>query len=283
MKKLLFLVALALSSTALFAYSDADMDGVEDSSDKCPNTPFTDLVDINGCTVKKIKTSQTTQSHYDIIIGGSYAGSNYSSLNRTDTYSASLQADYYYGNFSLQASTSYYTTQGSNYSDTGLNDSFVGAAYTLRPTSSFYVRLGVGALLPTYDTTLNNNEADYMGSINVSYTVGKVNLFGGYVYTMINDTDVVDNNVSYQYHNTSGYSAGLGYYVTNSFYLSASYNQSNSIYKSIGGSAVDDIKTASAYGYYSINRNYFMTFSYAYGLSDSASDHAGSVKLGYYF
>ena len=280
MKQYLLLMIATLFSTTLFAYSDADMNGVANSVDKCPNTPLTDLVDINGCTKKTIKISNKTKSHYDVIIGANYTGSNYASLNQTDTYYASLQADYYYENFSLQAVTSYYKTDGQGYSENGLNDSFIGAAYNMKPTNDLLVRIGVGAILPTYDTTLNNNETDYTGSVNVSYTTGKANLFAGYIYTMINDTDIVDttNNISYAYQNTNAYSVGLGYYFTNSFYMSAAYNQSTSIYKSI-----EDIKTASLYGYYTIDAAHFLIFSYANGLSDSASDHALSVKLGFYF
>lgn len=283
MTKVLFLVALMLSTTSLLAYSDADMDGVEDSVDKCPNTPLTDLVDMNGCTIKKVKARNTTQSHYDVIIGGGYTGSNYASLNRTDTLSSLVQADYYYGNFSLQASTSYYSTKGDNYSNSGLNDSFIGAAYAFKPIKSLYVRVGVGVILPTYKTTLNNNKTDYTGSINVSYTADRVNLFGGYIYTNINDTDVTNSTLDYRYHDTNGYSVGLGYYFTNALYVSGAYNRSNSIYKSINGESVKDIETASLYGYYALDSNYFFTVSYMYGLSDSASNHAGSIKLGYYF
>jgi len=207
--------------------------------------------------------------HYDVIIGANYMGSNYSSLNQTDT-----------SYVSLQAVTSYYKTDEKNYSENGLNDSFVGAAYNIKTTKNLIVRVGIGAILPTYDTTLNNNKTDYTTSVNLSYTKGKANLFGGYIYTIINDTDVVDttNNISYAYQNTNAYSVGLGYYLTNRLYMSMAYNQSDSIYKS-----VEDIKTASLYGYYSIDAGHFLIFSYANGLSDSASDHAASVKLGFYF
>ncbi|SFV66534.1 hypothetical protein MNB_SM-6-1036 [hydrothermal vent metagenome] len=283
MKKYLLLITAMLLSTTLFAYSDADMDGVADSVDKCPNTPLTDLVDINGCTKKTIQIQNETKAYYDLIVGVGYAGSNYASLNQTDTYSSSLQADYFYGNFSLQATTSYYKTDGNNYTENGLNDSFIGVAYNIKPTNSFIIRVGAGAILPTYDTTLNNNKTDYTASVNLSYTTGKVNLFGGYIYTIINDTDTVDNNVSYKYHDTNAYSAGLGYYFTNSLYISGAYNQSNSIYKSINNTGVEDIKTASLYGYYTIDASHFLTFSYIYGLSDSASDNAVSIKLGFYF
>ncbi len=271
MKKMLLFMMLGLLSTSLFAYSDLDMDGVDDSIDQCPNTPLTDLVDINGCTKKML----ISPHHYDIIVGANYTGFNYASLNKTDTYSSSLQVDYYYKQFSLQASTSYYKTDGNGYSENGMNDSFIGASYQFKPTKSLSFRLGAGALLPTYNTSLNNNNTDYTTSANISYTQGKANIFGGYNYTMINDDDIA-GTVAYQ--NTNAFSGGLGYYLTNKLYISGAYNTADSIYVGI-----EKIRTVSAYGYYSINTHWFSTFSYAYGLSDSASDNATSIKLGYYF
>lgn len=269
-KKLLFLV-LGCLCTSLFAYSDADMDGVADNVDQCPNTPLTDLVDIHGCPVKSL----VSENHFDVIVGANYADSNYASLNQTDTYSSSLQIDYYYKNFSLQAYTSYYKTTSEGYDDKGMNDSFIGGAYKFQLNKSLSLRLGAGALLPTYDTYLNNNNTDYTASANVSYALGKVNIFGGYAYTLINDDDI-PGTVTYQ--NTNAFSGGLGYYVTNKLYISGVYNTSDSIY-----AGIEKIRTVSAYGYYSITSHWFTTFSYAYGLSDSASDNAASVKLGYYF
>ena len=271
-------------SSALFAYTDSDMDGVADSMDKCPNTPLTDLVDVNGCTKAKVKftkqkNSQENKSHADVIIGLNYAGSNFASLNQSDTYSASVQADYYYGDFSLQAYTSYYKTAAKDYDESGLNDSFLGASYNVHMGKSLSLRLGVGALIPTYDTSLNNNNTDYTSSATLSYYFSKLNIFGGYAYTIIND-DNVDTTI---YQNTNAYSAGLGYYFTNKLYMSGAYNLSNSIYESINNTKLSDIKTASLYGYYAINKSRFLIFTYAYGLSDTASDNAVSLKAGYYF
>ncbi|WP_457744912.1 DUF3187 domain-containing protein [Sulfurimonas sp.] len=279
MNKLLLLLLSSFLATSLFAYSDSDMDGVSDALDKCPNTPLTDLVNISGCPIKSLSVSKKSMSHADIIVGANYSGSNFSSLNPSDTYGASLQVDYYYGNFSLQASTSVYQTNSSGYNENGLNDSFVGAAYNIKPTKSFTLRLGAGAILPTYNSSLNNNKTDYTASLSLNYLLlQKVNIFGGYSYTMINDTDVVDANNNYRYQDTNAYSAGVGYYFTSKFYMSGAYNLSNSIYVNVA-----DIKTASTYGYYSINKNLFLTFSYAYGLSDTASQNAFSIKIGRYF
>lgn len=279
MKMALKFLLLAFLSSSLFAYVDSDMDGVEDSIDGCPNTPFSDLVDINGCTKKSLFSAH----HYDIIFGASYSASDYLTLNATDTLSGNIQVDYYYKNFSLQASTSYFTTQGSGFNDSGLYDSFLGGAYQFRPTKNLSLRLGAGALLPTYKSTLDNNNMDYTANINLSYNIGKVNLFGGYAYTIINDDDVnvVDANgttTSVIYQNTSGYSVGAGVYATQKLYISGAYNSVDSIYTNI-----EDITTASLYGYYSIDSHWFSTLSYAYGLSTSASNHYASIRLGYFF
>jgi len=282
MKKTIIFTILIAYTTTLMAYMDSDMDGVSDAVDKCPNTPLLDLVDKQGCT-KKILIPKVTKQHFDMIVGANYSDSNFASLNRTDTYSSSLQVDYYYKNFSLQGSTSYYKTDGDDYSENGMNDSFVGAAYNIKPNSDLLIRLGIGAILPTYDSDLNNNNTDYTASLNLSYTKNKLNIFAGYIYTLINDDDVSfkdTNGVEYEYiyENTNAINLGVGYYFTNTFYCSGSYNVANSIYKN-----VEDLKTVSLYAYKSINQNWFVTLFYAYGLSDSASDNALSLKLGYYF
>lgn len=271
MKKLLILLMLSVLSKTLFAYTDLDMDGVDDSIDKCPNTPLTDLVDINGCTKRML----VSPHHFDIILGTNYSTSTSVSLNKINTFSSSLQVDYYYKKFSLQAYTSYYKTNGENYSDKGMNDSFVGAAYQLKLQETFSLRLGIGVLIPTYNSLLNKNNTDYTASANFSYTLGKVNIFGGYIYTIINDEAISETTI---YQDTNGWSSGLGYTFTDKLYLSGVYNESKSIY-----AGIEKIKTISAYGYYSFSSHWFMTCYYAYGLSDSASDNAFSVKLGYYF
>ena len=280
MKKSILFLAIFLISSSLYAYIDSDMDGVEDQMDRCPNTPFSDLVDIEGCT----KRSLVSPHHFDLIVGASYSDSDYLTLNTTDTLSSTLQVDYYYKNFSIQASTSYFTTNGDNFSDSGLYDSFVGASYQFRPIKNLSIRAGAGAILPTYNTSLNNNNTDYTASLNLSYSISKFNLFAGYSYTQINDDDVsfADENgtliSSANYQDTSAYSLGAGYYMTSSLYLSGAYNSSDSVYK-----IIEDIQTASVYGYYTIDEHWFSTCSYAYGLSDSASKNYISLRLGYFF
>jgi len=286
-KKSILFAATLLFSLNLHAFTDSDLDGVDDSVDKCPNTPFMDIVDLNGCTKKsllKTTTSKQSNHHYDFIIGASYSGTDYNQLNRSDTAATSLQVDYYYKDLSIQASTSYYYSKDtSGRTNNGFYDTFVGASYKIQATKDLKFYVGAGALLPTYDTSLNNNNTDYKASASFSYYLSKVNIFGGYSYTQVNDDDVVIRNSDgsrtyYNYQNTNSFNGGIGVYATNRLYLSASYFEGDSIY--VG---YEKIKSASLYGYYTIDKNWFTTFSYARGLSDTATDNYASIRLGYFF
>jgi hypothetical protein len=262
---------LALSATSLFAYTDADLDGVEDKYDKCPNTQFYELVDLKGCSIQTL----SAQHHFDIIMGAHYSEADYDALEKTDTYSGSVQVDYYYKNFAIQASTSYYSANSNTYNDNGLDNSYLGASYTFALQENLSMSIGAGLIIPTYDSSLKNNNTDFTGTLNFSYMLDTINLFGGYGYTLINDDDI-PNTVIYQ--NSSSYSFGVGVYATEKLYLSGAYNSSKSIY-----AGVKSIDTANLYGYYSLNENWFTTLGYVYGLSQSASDNALSLKVGYYF
>jgi len=285
-KKSLILLATLLLTLSAHAYTDSDLDGVDDSVDKCPNTPFMDLVDINGCTKKSLLPSNTTTTsygHYDIIAGLSYSGADYNLLNRNDTAATSLQADYYYKDFSLQASASYYySKESTGRTNKGFYDTFIGASYKINATDNLKLYAGAGVLLPTYKTSLNNNKTDYKASISLNYSLEKINLFGGYSYTLVGDKDVTittsGGTIEYRYQSTHSYNGGIGIYATNRLYLSASYFEGDSIYK-----GYKKIKSASLYGYYTIDRNWFATLNYARGLSDTATDNYASLRIGYYY
>ena len=250
------------------------MDGVEDKDDKCPNTLMSELVNLNGCPVKSL----VSYHHFDIIYGFNFYQTNYDTLEEADTFSQSLQLDYYYKNFSLQLNSSYYNSSSTTYTSSGSDDSFIGAYYKLNALKNLHITLGTGIILPTYDSELNNNNADYTSSITLSYVYSKLNVFGGYSYTIINDDDIVIEADSIKYRNTSSYNFGLGYYPVQKLYLSSSYSSSESIYLGI-----QNIDILSLYSRYSFNKNWFSTFSYAYGVSESASDNFASLRVGYYF
>jgi len=268
----LFLLLTTLN-LMLFAYTDTDIDGVDDATDRCPNTPFYELVDSNGCSV-----SSTISHHkFDFIYGISFAQSDYIE-DTTDIVSQTLQFDYYYKDFSLNLGTSYSISKSPSYNDNTLNDSYISASYQFVPTKNLKIKTGIGLILPTYDSELNNNNMDYTATLSASYALEDMNVFMGYNFTQMNDDDVVNTDITALYQNTNSYSAGLGFYPSQDTYLSTSYLLSDNIY--VGG---ESVRTMSIYLYSTLKQNWFSTFNYAYGLSDSASDNYLSFKIGYNF
>ena len=267
------LITLFSFQLLLFAYSDVDLDGVEDSYDRCPNTPFYELVDTFGCT----KNSSKSEHSFDFIYGISYTSIENSLIDKTNTTSQNIQFDYYYKDFSLELSTSYFNTQSNSYNESGSSDSFIGGYYQIIPSEKVKIKAGIGAILPSYDTELNNNNTDYSATFSVSYALALVNIFAGYNYTIIND-DNVDAEILTIYQNTNSYSMGIGFNPSDKTYLSASYFSSDSVYVGF-----DNIETISIYGFYEISSDWFATLSYAHGISDGASDLYSSLRVGYNF
>ncbi|MBT8343143.1 MAG: DUF3187 domain-containing protein [Sulfurovum sp.] len=265
------LILLTVAWLNLFASSDSDMDGVEDNLDQCLSTPFSELVDITGCST----TSVLSQHHFDIIYGLDFSQADYRTLESSDIISQTVQVDYYYKNFSFQANSSYYNSTSNMFNNNGLNDSFIGAYYKIETKDKLNILIGGGIVIPTYKDRLNTNNTDYTASINFSYMLEGINMFAGYGYTIIRDNDI-ENSITYQ--NTNSYSLGLGFYPTKKIYVSAAYSSSESIYTNI-----DTINTSLFYSLYTINENWFTCFSYAYGLSDTASENSVSFRIGYYF
>lgn len=265
-KLLLFLSIMV--STPLFAYSDMDMDGVDDQDDHCPHTPFSTLVNTQGCAVKSL----TSEHHFDLILGGGYSQLNYASNQQADTLTTTLQADYYTQKFSAQIVASSYTSSD----ERGLNDTVIAAFYQIPLSSELSLRVGGGVILPTYKTGYSNEEADYMGSLDVTYLITpKTALSSGYSHTIVNDQNV-PNVLLYQ--DTDGYYASILYFMDQQLSLGTSYTRSDTIYRD-----VEPIKKISAYGTIRFDSHWFVNGIYSYGLSDSTSDYTVDFRLGYYF
>lgn len=262
------LTFLVLGALSVYGANDADFDGVDDAIDKCPDTPFSDLADAHGCTTRTLYT----QTSYDIIMGVNFSNTNAYTLEDTKTSSTTLQSDIYHGNFSAQLLTSYFKSEDS----TGWNDTQLSLFYTAKPTNELTVQTGIGVILPTYSTGYNNEAIDYRGSIAMQYNLNtQINLFGGYNYTLINDTDI-PNVASYQ--NTNAFYGGVGYMSSKYGSINLSYANSQSIY-----TGVDAIETVGVGTFIPITPNWFVLGDYKYGLSDTASDHEVALRVGYAF
>ncbi|WP_457595377.1 DUF3187 domain-containing protein [Hydrogenimonas sp.] len=259
-------VLLLATAVSLFAYSDRDLDGVDDAVDLCPNTPIMDLVDSNGCSIRSL----VREYHFDIVLGGGFSRLDYRLDEKSEIYTTSLQVDYYSGDFSLQLTTSYF--RSSDFS--GMDDTTLALYYRWKLSQKLTLMTGAGIVFPTYDSETNSNGTDYTVSANLSYAVGAYNLFGGGSFTRIGDDDTPD----IAYRNVKAFSLGAGRYFSESLYASLAYNRSDSIYRD-----VDAIESGSLYLFYTIDRHWFTTVDCAAGLSDTASDYRIELKVGYYF
>lgn len=260
-----FVLTLALSAN-LLAYTDSDLDGVEDALDQCPETLLNELVNAQGCTIKSL------EHHYDIIVGAGYSQLNYISNQKEDTFTTTLQADYYTKNVSAQIIASHYISSN----DSGMNDTLVAGYYQFPLDNQLSLKIGGGILLPTYETGYNNESSDYMGSLAVTYLADpKIALIGGYSYTFVKDADVAG---ALAYQNSEAYYVGVNYLVDTKLSVGSIYQNSDSIYRD-----VEPIEKISAYAMIRFDAHWFGNANYTYGLSDSASDHALDLRIGYSF
>lgn len=258
------------ASVSLWGYSDADMDGVEDRVDKCPQTSLSELVNLTGCPIANTKQ----MLYYDVILGGGYSQMNYASQTSADTATASVQTDLYLGKWWLQALTSYYHSSVDGGTEKGWDDSSINLLYQFTPVADLIVHGGAGIVLPTYKSGYHNEAIDYTLLMNIQYPLTPQSyLFGGGSYTWVQDTDTPETT----YQNTASFQVGGGYQIHPKGILNLSYNYNESIYKDIVA-----IKTVGIGYTHQLNSHWFVGADYGYGLSDSASDNAFFLRVGYY-
>jgi hypothetical protein len=263
MKRLLLTLGLAaaFSQAALFA-KDSDFDGVEDAYDRCPGTAFEMTVAADGCP------EDVSQTPVSLImgLGTTYATGSYGGTETVDSFSSELSASLYVGDFYASVLGAYYfsgaadpTVAGGN--DGGLSDTFLGAGYTFNPARNVYLTPGVLVKLPTADEGLGTGETDYGASLQGVYRFEHADLFAQYGYT------VTYRNVSYG-------SVGAGFYPGAGSYLSVSYDMAQSY-----DPALEDLRSVSVFGIFTLYDTLSLRLNYSYGLSETASDHLVSAML----
>lgn len=267
MKKTLLLFFATL--TLCMAYMDSDIDGVDDMYDKCPQTPLSDLVDYDGCSIN----NDAKELHFDIIFGMGFSQTNYTSQESADTITTFVQSDFYMDNVTLQAVISRYHSDTQDGS--GWDDATLSLFYKLPTTETFSLNLLTALIFPTYKSPYGNEALDYRVGFDFSYFADEKNyLFGGYNYTFVNDSDF--GYVAYQ--NTQSLRIGIAHKPSSDKSYMLSYTRDESIYKDIAA-----IQTLGVGYSFDIDQHWFMGAYYDYGLSDSASKHAFSLSIGYFF
>ena len=191
-------VLILLIATFVYSYEDSDLDGVEDISDKCPQTPFSDLVDQRGCSIKSIDK----MVYFDIITGIGYSKVNYSSGQRADTFSVSFQSDVYIKDWGIELFASKYYSKIENNTENGFDDTMLDIFYKYAFSERLTVSTGAGVVLPTYKSGYDNEKTDYSIFADFEYyTNNPMYIFGGAGYTWIRDS----NTAMFKYQDTSNF------------------------------------------------------------------------------
>ncbi len=161
--------------TLLAQYSDQDLDGVPDTLDRCPNTPFSDIVDQYGCSIQKlIKPRQ-----YEYYVEFLYAkDSDVIHFQERDLLTS---LTIYQGNFDLSISAFHFD----NNFKKGFSDISLKAEYRFSPDPLWDLYLGVGLELPTYN--FSGNKIDYTFSLSNEYFLFGYKFYGGGYYTFVQD------------------------------------------------------------------------------------------------
>jgi hypothetical protein len=273
--KIVFFVFL---STFALSYQDLDIDGVDDSIDKCLNTPFDEIVDENGCS----KTQKKSYPHpyygnLTLKIGLDY----YKDKDYGDESSLNLYADYQFHNWDFSISNA-----NSNFKDSyNDNDVYLFAGYGFDFKIN-YIRLSIGTKL-NKDTTTPRRQKDYS-----SYQEKELSINNDYIFSIdfshiINDK--INSLLYYKYtingyndensKNFSSFSVGIEYLVNSKCYSSLSYNQIGSMYKDIN----TPNKNIEISANYDITKNIFMSAEYGHGLDDLSYDNRFYLGIGVNF
>jgi len=263
-----FLHSLLLFSAPLIlqgatSYVDADLDGVDDSIDLCPNTPFDVLVDEHGCNMeKKIPGKLTLQLGIN---------KNSDSLSDSDTL-LNLYLSYRYDMWEFSVSSASYNTTNLSTVIDAEDDLYLTLGYHWEQ-SAFSTIFSIGTKFAFLKDDDENRENDYYVSLNTNYKLNEqINLFAYYSYTISSDTAQID------YQNFHTLTIGSGYHIYSPWYTSLSYNYVSSYYKN--GSAYH---TLSWFNAYMVTQDVYVSLNYAYGLNEEAYDHTVTFSIGAFF
>lgn len=256
--------SLILLSSLSCAYQDSDIDGVEDSLDKCPNSSFDEIVDENGCS-----SNQHYLGGLTLLIGSDVSIDRHS--QRTTNFN--FYANYRYNKWDMTLSNANNTAStSSNTLSSDYGDLYLSTGYYLENTA-LTAKLDLGTKLATAEENTGTGENDLFASLYLNRTITqKQNLYLYYRYTISGDSLHVD------YKDFSTYSIGSGYALTYNWYSALSYDYSGSPY-----SHTEPFKAVSWFNSYAFSKQLFATINYAHGLNDNSPTHTVSFKLGVHF
>ena len=246
-----------------FGFQDSDLDGVEDSRDKCPNTPFYYLVDKYGCPIREIDLYEEKlikkRIKFYYRIGFSHTkDKNYESNSFTTSVSVYIKPFY------MTIRTKYYSYITGNLSGWGNSSLYVSYRRYFKNIAVFP---SLKLTIPTVSKKITTRYLSITPAVLFDYFYGKWDFF---IYA------------SRVFRLGAGkedywiFSLGFGNLFKN-FYISPSIDFVESPVR----------KTYDIYGniymLYYITKNLYTSINLSKGLSVDATERSISVKLGIKF
>lgn len=253
-KVVLALFVITALQSQLFAYSDKDLDGVDDSRDRCPDSSMEDLVDATGCVPKTGIT---------LALGGSQSSGDYGTSGTITSETRDIQLSYISGGWYASAATSYL--------ESGMGDTYLGIGYTVLGSAWSFGVQGV-VKLPTADEDIGTGNSDVGGYATLARLNGDVTLFTTVGYLITGD------DADTEYNDIPSLTIGAGKSIGEHLFASLSAAHADALVDGL-----DPSRTLSLFLAYRLDGCWFLNASYANGLSDSVADHTFSLMGGYNF
>lgn len=273
---------------------DKDFDGVPDSIDQCPNTPFLCEVDKYGCTTTTLTLPfETEKESLNIVLGYGFS-SNEDLKDRVVQHNTKVKISYYHNSWGYNLQTGYYSH---NIQD-GTLDTTLRVRKRIKLNNKFTISLGGGLRLPTYD--FKGNKVDELLHTSLHYyPTSFLSFFTGYSFTRIGDNEVDtilsetpsgdtnsdgktenDGNEKKDIYlglqNTHKFYGGVGYFFTDDFYMNIMYSDESSKFVS-----EHRIRAITGSLYYKINEKWFTTLYYKYEILDEDRHDNLLFSVGY--
>ncbi len=266
-KKLLALGLLASTLSYAQGINDEDFDGVPDSLDQCPHTPFLNQVNAQGCTTTILTLPNETEYDSMTLTLGYGFSTNEDLVGRKQQDTGTVQLSYYHNNWSYSLRSGYY----SHNTNSGILDTTFKIRKRIKLTKKLKLGLGMGIKFPTYDFTGNKTDYTLYSSLSY-YPTHSLSVFTGLSHTFVQDEKVIT-----PLRDTNNFYIGAGYFFTNKFYANLTFGLSESkftnehVTRSLGSTL-----------YYKINKDWFATLSYNREIDEDLHDSL-NFKIGYKF
>ncbi len=262
MKPKVFIISL-ITIALTFAFQDSDLDGVDDSRDKCPNTPFYYLVDKYGCPIKKInfdkKITKRKRVRYYYRVGFSHTkDKNYESNSVYTSISVYIKPFY----FTVRTKYFSYISGGLN----GWGNSSVYVSYR-KYFKNLALFPSVRITIPTVDKDIGTRYVSISPALLIDYYRGKWDIF---LYASRVLRLGAGKEDYWIFSPGLGYSFGKLYVSPSVDFVESPTRNTYDIYGNL-------------YFIYYLTKHLYISVNLSKGLSENATDRSISTKLGIKF